>query len=281
MKLTIYIKWAIILSLIVFIIYYILFYKIREGANDLEGSPVNTPGDSIADVPEDSPGDTTNNMLEDPSEDTTPGNATPGNETPGNATPGNATPRSNKISLSTLCETLNSPAGSTQSSSEFEKLLANLDETENAQQIAYGIKNLLPVYKGSFLDLTKRICGIQQRIINIKKLIPKTIDDIVVGSVKSVDFDKAESDSFMKINILKSEKNPEFGKWEIIAVLPMGPIGEKGPTGPKGDPGLAGPTGPQGPQGRRGEWDKSSVSKEEINRLNYDLSRSTLSSSMY
>jgi hypothetical protein len=131
------------------------------------------------------------------------------------------------------------------------------------------------------LDLTKRICGIQQRIINIKKQIPKTIDDIVVGSVKSVDFDKAEMDSFIKINILKNEKDPMFGKWEITAALPMGPIGEKGPTGPKGDPGLSGPTGPQGPQGRRGDWDKSPVSKTDANPLNYDLTKSTLSSSMY
>jgi hypothetical protein len=170
----------------------------------------------------------------------------------------------------------------------FSSLLEKLgsDMTDNAQQIAYGIKNLLPVYQGSFKDLTIRICKIQQRINNIKKQIPKEISDIVVkpNGVISVPYDKAETDAFIKIDIKQngSKIDKNYGLWEITAALPMGPTGEKGPTGKKGNPGPSGPTGPQGPQGRRGLWENDQTKDANSRGNNYNsLNQTNLQFSMY
>jgi hypothetical protein len=157
--------------------------------------------------------------------------------------------------------------------------------TQNEQQIAYGIKNLLPVYKGSFLNLTKRICDIQQRIINIKKKIPKTMSDIKVGAVRTIDFNDADTQSFIKINVNPGGgSDSNFGEWVITAALPMGPTGDSGPQGEPGDPGEQGPTGPVGPQGRRGDWAKNittNTSTTISNNFPISTGQSGLNFSMY
>jgi hypothetical protein len=164
----------------------------------------------------------------------------------------------------------------------FQSLLDKLSNsaTQNEQQIAYGIQNLLPIYQGSFLNLTKRICDIQQRITNIKKKIPKTAADITVGTVQTIDYDKAEEESFIKININPGQgSDPNYGNWVISAKLPRGPTGNPGRQGDPGDPGDPGPTGPKGPQGRRGDWAKNpNVNSESSMAIsnNYQSSGQTL-----
>jgi hypothetical protein len=225
MKLNIGNKWVIVvLSLIVFIIiYFLYFYHRREGAE-----PLNQPSPAPAPAPA-------------PSQ--------PGPD----------------VSKS-LCDTLDSEgtlstADITKFSEYFDEDTLKNGDVKNAQQIAYGIKNLLPVYQGSFIDLTKRICAIQKRIKKIKSQIPETIDNIIIKSmgVISVDYDKAEKDAFIKLDIIPNYNNTDYGQWQITAALPMGPTGDKGPKGDPGDPGPPGPTGPQGPQGRRGNWDKNAI----------------------
>jgi hypothetical protein len=108
------------------------------------------------------------------------------------------------------------------------------------------------------------------------------MEDIFVkpNGVISVDYDKAESDSFIKLDIIPNGSTGGYGKWQITAALPMGPTGDKGLKGDPGLPGPPGPTGPQGPPGRRGNWDKSAV--ESGNNRNFgDKNQTNLQFSMY
>jgi len=247
MKLNIYVKWTLLLSLIVFLIYFIWFYNLREGAT-IGKKP---PAVKKATGEKKTPGD-----IKTPGDNNTPGDEkTPGdNNTPGDLkTPGDSM---------TLCESIDLQGSSNITDiKQIQDILGKLkNKTGNEQQIAYGINNLLPVYQGSFIDLTKRICNLQKRITKIKSQIPKSVDDIIVKNdgVISVDYDKAETAAFIKIDIIpngSSDKN--YGKWQITAALPMGPTGDKGIKGDPGDPGQAGPIGPKGPQGRRGNWENT------------------------
>ena len=155
--------------------------------------------------------------------------------------------------LSTMCQILAST--SVTDVSGFTTLLGKVQMTPNEQQIVYGVKSMLPMYQGSFNELSTRICALQKRIIEIKKRVPKTNSDIIVGAVQTINFADAEENSYIKVTINPGAgSDPNFGQWVISASLPMGPTGSQGATGPPGEPGLQGPTGPQGPRGRRGDW---------------------------
>jgi hypothetical protein len=297
MKLSI--KWAIILILIVcLIMWFYYFYTIREGASS-KSKPKSKPANA---KPKSKPANanptanptaeqTAEPTAEPTAEQTAEPTADPTAEQTAEQTaePTATVPSpASATTFATLCDNLNSTgtpgSASTLDEKGFSSLLEKLgsDMTDNAQQIAYGIKNLLPVYQGSFKDLTIRICKIQQRINNIKKRIPKDISDIVVkkGGVISVPYDKAEKDAFIKIDIKENPKDKNYGLWEITAALPMGPTGEKGPTGKKGDTGPAGPTGPQGPKGRRGLWDNTQ-SNSNGEKDYYSTNQTNLQFSMY
>ena len=157
----------------------------------------------------------------------------------------------------------------------------------NQKQILLGIQGTLPVYQQQYLNVQKRICKIQEKVIQVKQLLPKDSSYIVSGKIGTCTFENADRSAYLKINIHKAgseiRKNEysnlndeDYAVWEITGILPSGPVGDIGPTGPVGDVGPTGPAGKMGDRGVRGDWAKpsdiASTTKYSFNNANVGYS---------
>jgi hypothetical protein len=158
----------------------------------------------------------------------------------------------------------------------------NFNEAE--KQIIMGIKGNQAIYQGQFLEIQKKLCQVYSKIKLINKKLPKTSDDIVIGTVGQCSFNKAlEGETSISIDISNNLKDSNYATWKINAVLPSGPPGEMGPTGTDGDAGKTGDPGPQGERGIRGEWSQkpNPIPEDTQNKGYYKTTNSASTYSIY
>lgn len=158
----------------------------------------------------------------------------------------------------------------------------NFNEAE--KQIIMGIKGNQAIYQGQFLEIQKKLCQVYRKIKLINKKLPKTNEDIVIGTVGQCSFNKAlEGETSISIDITNNLKDPNYATWKINAILPSGPPGERGPTGPDGDPGKTGDPGPPGERGIRGDWSQkpTPIPEDTQNKGYYKTTNSASTYSIY
>ena len=123
--------------------------------------------------------------------------------------------------------------------------------------------------------LNKQLYEYARRINNIIKKIPNSIDDIQVGTIASVPYEKDASIQIETVDSLpisnpsdeyrdlkaQFPKNEDFneidlksGKWIINMLIPKNPKGDVGKPGQSGQSGKPGQSGEPGQSGGRGAW---------------------------
>jgi|TARA_B100001287_G_scaffold276862_1_gene290279 hypothetical protein len=109
-------------------------------------------------------------------------------------------------------------------------------------------------------DIASQIKECQNIIDEINQILPRRVEDIVVGTVNQTEnLDQIgftiEQGITETLNPITNQNEPS-GTWKINAVLPRGKQGPPGLKGPKGNIGIVGDVGDEGPPGRQGPWGK-------------------------
>ncbi len=115
-------------------------------------------------------------------------------------------------------------------------------------------------YNSKLTSLTNQINECQSLNNQINTMVPRSIENIQVGTVSQTDnLDEVgvsiQTSSTMQTDPITNQPAPS-STWTINWILPRGQEGEQGIQGPKGPMGPDGDVGPDGKQGLQGPWGK-------------------------
>ena len=115
-------------------------------------------------------------------------------------------------------------------------------------------------YNTKLTNLINQINSCQSLIDEVNTMVPRSIDDIQVGTVSQTDnLDEVQvniqTGSTMTMNPITGTNTPS-STWTINWILPRGKQGEEGPKGPIGEKGEQGDAGANGKRGLQGPWGK-------------------------
>lgn len=115
-------------------------------------------------------------------------------------------------------------------------------------------------YNSKLTGVVNQINECQSLIDQINTMVPRSIDNIQVGTVSQTDdLDEVgvniQTSSTLELDPITNKSAPS-STWTINWILPRGQPGEEGLQGPKGETGPRGDIGPEGKQGLQGPWGK-------------------------
>lgn len=115
-------------------------------------------------------------------------------------------------------------------------------------------------YNSKLTGVVNQINECQSLIDQINTMVPRSIENIQVGTVSQTDdLDEVgvniQTSSTLELDPITNKSAPS-SKWTIDWILPRGQPGQEGLQGPKGETGPRGDFGPDGKQGLQGPWGK-------------------------
>jgi len=136
-----------------------------------------------------------------------------------------------------------------------------VDESQSVNENKAITSNITSsTYNSKLTSITNQMNNCQSLINEINTMIPRSIENIQIGTVSQTDnLDDVgvniQTSSTLQMDPITNLNAPS-STWTINWILPRGQPGEPGLQGPKGAAGPTGDVGADGKQGLQGPWGK-------------------------